>query len=72
MPIYEFSCDDCGAEFAELVMRAADQVNVKCQSCGSDNITKLLSGSAVRSVASKSECKYAPPGGCHGGGCGCH
>lgn len=75
MPIYEYHCDSCGTDFEELVFSAADQMNVTCKSCSSDRVTKLMSGAAVVSGASKSTPSYTPPkggGGCCGGNCGCH
>lgn len=74
MPIYEYHCDACGTEFDELVLSRAQEVDVKCKSCGSDSIRKLLSGAAVHSGGGSSSPAPSAPrgGGCHGGGCGCH
>jgi putative FmdB family regulatory protein len=35
MPIYEYTCQDCGAPFEKLVRSMTAQVEVKCPSCGS-------------------------------------
>lgn len=76
MPIYEYHCDECGKDFEELVFSRKAELDVKCKACGSDNIVKLLSGSAVRSAATVgggSSPGFSPGGhGCGGGGCGCH
>jgi putative FmdB family regulatory protein len=72
MPIYEYQCDKCGAEFQDLVMSRAAEIDVRCKQCNSEQVTKLLSGSAVKSGASTSPASSAPrTGGC-GGGCSCH
>lgn len=75
MPIYEYHCDSCQAEFQELVFTKAEELEVKCKSCGSSQITKLMSGAAVRMGASSSsgpQCEYKSSGACPGGACGCH
>lgn len=77
MPIYEYHCDDCGAEFETLVFTAQDIVNVACESCGSGSVTKLMSGAAVgHGGAAGGECgggacDYNPRSHSCGGGCGC-
>lgn len=81
MPIYEYHCEACGADFEELILSRSAQDDVKCKSCGSAQIVKLLSSSAVRSVvkcgmAPQNRCEVAPnkagSGGCaHRGSCGC-
>lgn len=73
MPIYEYQCDTCGAEFQDLVLSREAETDVRCKQCNSEHVTKLLSGSAVKSGASSTASSYSPPkgGGC-GGGCSCH
>lgn len=46
MPIYEFSCNACGADFEELVRNGARPV---CTVCGSGDVRRLLSRFAVHS-----------------------
>ncbi|MBN2653912.1 MAG: zinc ribbon domain-containing protein [Nitrospirae bacterium] len=41
MPIYEFSCDKCNAEFSTIVKATEDKV--VCPVCGSDEVSKLIS-----------------------------
>jgi putative FmdB family regulatory protein len=43
MPIYEYSCPQCGEDFEKLVrsMSAADQVS--CPICNSDKVKRRLS-----------------------------
>jgi putative FmdB family regulatory protein len=74
MPIYEYHCKACGADFEELVFSRSDEAGVKCKSCGSASIVKLLSASAVVSSPPAFSCPVNPSGGgsCpHAGGCGC-
>jgi putative FmdB family regulatory protein len=80
MPIYEYRCEACGAEFEQLLFTAAEQAAVRCKTCDSDQVAKLLSGAAVHLGASSalpcgsSGCDLTPSGrppmgGCCGGGC---
>jgi putative FmdB family regulatory protein len=66
MPIFEYSCDDCGSRFEQLVRRAADADNVRCPACGRDHLTTQYSTFAARGG------KAAEPaaGGCGSGMCG--
>jgi putative FmdB family regulatory protein len=43
MPLYEFECSQCGAEFETLVMKSSDKEAVKCPNCGSRKLEELLS-----------------------------
>jgi putative FmdB family regulatory protein len=77
MPIYEYRCDDCGADFEELVRgEGALATAVKCSACGSSRIERLISGFAVSGGEAPGS-RPAPlrqPGGrgpC-GPACGCH
>jgi putative FmdB family regulatory protein len=44
MPIYEFRCEQCGAEFEELTEAGAE---AKCPVCGSDRTRRLYSAQAA-------------------------
>jgi len=65
MPLYEFVCQKCGRE-QELLVRGKEVPD--CQSCGSIELTKLLSVPAAPTAAGQSE---LPPQGSCGSGCGC-
>ena len=79
MPIYEYHCDECGAEFEALVFTAQDIVNVVCTACNSSNVMKLMSaaavghggGSASAGDCGSGPCDYNPRSHSCGGGCGC-
>ncbi|MBV8863922.1 MAG: zinc ribbon domain-containing protein [Acidobacteriaceae bacterium] len=67
MPIYEYSCDDCGSKFEKLVRRSADAEAVRCPSCGQDHLTTEYSTFAAR--AGKLSAGPAPAA-CGSGMCG--
>ncbi|RME23268.1 MAG: zinc ribbon domain-containing protein [Candidatus Zixiibacteriota bacterium] len=41
MPLYEYKCRDCGAQFEELV--SASDASVRCPKCGSEQTERQLS-----------------------------
>ncbi|MBI3089104.1 MAG: zinc ribbon domain-containing protein [Candidatus Tectomicrobia bacterium] len=43
MPIYEFRCPECGAEFEKIVFSQAAIAELRCPQCGSAGIKRLLS-----------------------------
>lgn len=45
MPIYEFECESCGADFEELV--AAGTASVACRACGSAHTARRYSAQAA-------------------------
>jgi len=52
MPIYEFKCESCGEEF-EVLLKSRDEISgVKCPSCGSNKVSRLMS--VVNSIISSS------------------
>lgn len=64
MPIYEYRCKDCGRVFEDLILKASDENDVKCPSCGSHQTEKLMS-------ASMTQAGNAMPGGGAPAGGGC-
>ena len=74
MPIYEYRCGGCSQTFEILVRN--DTV-VACPSCASKRVERLMSVPSLPqggAGATKLDVSRLgpPPGGCHGGGCGCH
>ncbi len=65
MPLFEYRCHDCGAEFEELV-RYEEADRITCSYCKSLRVERLLSKFAVSRDASLSA--SAEPGPC--GACG--
>ena len=43
MPIYEFVCEKCSAEFEQLFKSSLDNEAVQCPECGSENTRKKFS-----------------------------
>ena len=77
MPIYEYKCEDCSATFEELLLTRSAEYEVVCKSCGSGNVTKLMSGAAVHSAGGSDmpDCAAMcdrPASSCCGGACGGH
>ena len=60
MPLYEFECQECGARFENLVLKASEKTEVKCPVCGSRTLEELLSSFASTSSTSGN---CAPSGG---------
>jgi putative FmdB family regulatory protein len=71
MPIYEYACLACGAEFEKLVQKPSATT---CPSCQSERVGRRLSLVGVRTGGRSTDASPAPMGGggCCGGGCGCH
>ena len=76
MPIYEYTCADCGATFEHLARTLSDKP-VKCPACGTrGKLSKQLSTfaparpapslpSGCHGCAGASHCPSAAAGGCH-------
>ena len=43
MPIYEYQCNKCNAEFDCIVMSISEKYEAKCEKCGSTDVKKLVS-----------------------------
>ncbi len=72
MPIFEYSCADCGTKFEKLV-RNGDASGIECPSCGQKHLKQELSTFAAHSGTSrsKSEMPSCPSGQCSNPGmCG--
>jgi putative FmdB family regulatory protein len=71
MPIFEFHCRKCGADFEELVAAHGDLA--PCPGCGSERVVKQVSSFAVAGEARQAGGNSCACGGCSGGSCsGCH
>ena len=54
MPIYEYKCNSCG-EVQEVLHKSMGKIeSVKCSSCGSDDLTRLISVASVSMGGSSS------------------
>ncbi len=76
MPIYEFSCNQCGKR-SETLCRLGDYTPVPCPHCGSEDTVKVYSATAVITHHSpgceERGCSMYPscPGKSQAGGCCC-
>jgi putative FmdB family regulatory protein len=71
MPLYDFTCQECGRQ-SELLVSASSQPD--CPECGSSRMTKMLPIVAAQTrgdSASQGSQGSRPQGSC-GSGCGCH
>ena len=66
MPIYEYRCEECGAEFEKRVARVADSASVGCPSCGQTRVAMRFSTFATVTSGSK---QSASMPGCPSAGC---
>ena len=66
MPIFEYTCEDCGTAFEKLVRRS-EQNGIACPSCGHDHVKQELSTFAARANASSEPAPMM--GGCASGLC---
>jgi putative FmdB family regulatory protein len=71
MPIYEYVCDDCQAQFEKIVINK--QQEISCPKCASKKATIQLSVFATAGSGGSSNPSGSSSGGsCCGGGCACH
>jgi putative FmdB family regulatory protein len=66
MPIYEYRCQACGAEFEEISLSATSADGVACRACASRRVTRLLSAFAVHAGAESPTIPAAGPCGACG------
>jgi len=73
MPIYEYRCKQCEAEFEKYVPGAT--TTVACPTCASEQVMRKLSVFGLKTVGALSSgtpSGMSGGGGCCGGGCACH
>jgi putative FmdB family regulatory protein len=54
MPIYEYVCQSCHAEFEELVRTPQDEQALTCSACGAAKIARKMSVPAAPQMAAAS------------------
>lgn len=64
MPIYEYRCEKCAAQFEELVLSAGAATSVKCRQCNSSRVTKLMAAFAVHGGGPSQTAEPGPCGSC--------
>ena len=63
MPLYEFECPGCGAQFEELLRHSDSAQDVSCPECGRREPERLLS-STVRASGASDGGAYAAAAAC--------
>ena len=43
MPIYEYSCAECGESFEKLVRTTSGSVEIRCPRCNTDRVSRKVS-----------------------------
>ena len=70
MPLYEYTCQDCGCKFDTLRAIKNADATIECQHCHSTNthrkISSFFAKSEGRTLTTSSNC-----GSCSGGSCSC-
>jgi putative FmdB family regulatory protein len=46
MPIYEFRCEACQQVFEHLALGRDEQIETRCPSCGSEDLSRVMSSCA--------------------------
>lgn len=52
MPIFEYQCNRCGREFAQLILNSKEEKEVRCKFCKSNDLMKLISSFSVHQAES--------------------
>ncbi|UCG77299.1 MAG: zinc ribbon domain-containing protein [Nitrospirota bacterium] len=52
MPIYEYSCNECGEEFSLIQPIGSSEEDTECVKCGSKKVHKLISSFSSFSAGS--------------------
>jgi len=69
MPLFEFHCPSCDADFEELLPSSKVATKVACPRCGGKETTRKLSVFAARAAQTKPAGPACPMS--SGGGCDC-
>jgi putative FmdB family regulatory protein len=76
MPIFEYSCDDCGTKFEKLLRRVTEANDVRCPKCGQEHLTTQYSTFAAHAKSAGAQPQQdcgagmCGSGACQGGMCG--
>lgn len=63
MPIYEYSCQDCGTKFEKLIRRESDLDALACPSCGEKHLAREHSTFAPQMGSSRQPAPTMCPSG---------
>ena len=77
MPLYEYACAECEAQFEVLTRMAGGDERPSCPVCGAARTRRVISLVAARVSRDEATMPASAPaprgmgGGCCGGACGC-
>jgi putative FmdB family regulatory protein len=63
MPLFEFSCLECGLEFESLVLKYSEISDIKCPACNGKKLEEKVSSFASVSKAGTSSASNCSPSG---------
>jgi len=52
MPIFEYQCNRCDREFAQLILNPKEAKKIRCKFCDSGDVKKLISSFSVHQTES--------------------
>ncbi|OXU14428.1 FmdB family zinc ribbon protein [Sedimentisphaera salicampi] len=64
MPMYEYSCEDCGKKFQFFQKSIRSEKKQTCPECGSSKVRKLISSFSAVSDSGSSDSGSCPTGMC--------
>jgi putative FmdB family regulatory protein len=70
MPLYEYRCDRCGSISEFLVGVSSEKPQLRCESCGSEDVQKILSRANFVSTERGASVEGFPAGTTAGTCCG--
>ena len=64
MPIFEYTCSNCGHKFEKLILSASRERQLKCPECSSGDVQKAISlfGTTSSGSSQASAANCAPSG----------
>jgi len=60
MPLYEYTCKDCGSTFEQLIAARDRDSGVVCPDCGSKHVQRLICAFAIGKAATGSSSVSCP------------
>ncbi len=60
MPIYEYTCKQCGQKFEQIISSSNTDKEVCCSNCQSTEVEKVISAPAGLNIAGSSDSGCSP------------
>jgi putative FmdB family regulatory protein len=64
MPIYEYHCNSCGANFEKIISTSASNGPISCEKCSSKKVIKKISAGSYRLSSTSSSIPTGALAGC--------